>query len=105
MHKRSIERACVELVKKATIVLCGKSPERFWEYYEPYMGQGYHVFNEIILTGLVSLPPLYSNQVIRYLITDLDKNIFDYTSEAEDELGLVKEALKIHLPIYFSECI
>lgn len=96
VHKRSIERACVELVKKATIVLCGKSPERFWEYYEPYMGQGYHVFNEIILTGLVSLPPLYSNQVIRYLITDLDKNIFDYTSEAEDELGLVKEALKIH---------
>lgn len=96
MHKRNIERACVGLVKKATIALCCKSPERFWEYYEPYMGQGYHVFNEIILSGLAELPSQYSNQIMRYLSSDLDKNIFDYTSGAEDELGLVKEVLKIH---------
>ena len=95
-HKRSLERACVELVKKATIALCRKSPERFWEYYEPYMGQGYYVFNEIILTGLAAMPPKYSNRVMRYLRCDMDKNIFDYTSGAEDELGLVKEVLKIH---------
>lgn len=31
-----------------------------------------------------------------YLCSDMDKNIFDYTSGAEDELGLVKEVLKIH---------
>lgn len=96
MYKRSIERACVGLVKKATIALCCKSPERFWEYYEPYMGQGYHVFNEIILSGLAALSPLYSNQIMRYLSNDVDKNVFDYTSGAEDELGLVKEVLKIH---------
>lgn len=96
MHKRSIERACVGLVKKATIALCCKSPERFWEYYEPYMGQGYHVFNEIILRGLAALSPLYSNRIMRYLSNDVDKNVFDYTSGAEDELGLVKEVLKIH---------
>lgn len=96
MHKRGIERACVGLVKKATIVLCCKSPERFWEYYEPYMGQGYHVFNEIILRGLAALSPLYSNRIMRYLSNDVDKNVFDYTSGAEDELGLVKEVLKIH---------
>ena len=95
-HKRSIERACVCLVKKATIALCGKSPERFWEYFEPYMGQGYHVFNEIILTGLAALSSLYSNRIMRYLSNDVDKNIFDCTSGAEDELGLVKEVLKIH---------
>lgn len=95
-YKSSIERVCVELVKKATIVLCGNSPEHFWEYYKPYMGQGYYVFNEIILTGLLHLSPSYSNQVIHYIIFDLDKNIFDYTSGAEDELGLVKEVLKIH---------
>lgn len=96
MHKRSIERACVGLVKKATIALCGKSPKRFWEYYEPYMGRGYHVFNEIILSGLVALSPLYSNRIMRYLSNGVDKNVFDYTSGAEDELGLVKEVLKIH---------
>ena len=96
LHKRSIERACVGLVKKATVALCCKSPERFWEYYEPYMGQGYHVFNEIILKGLAALSPLYSNRIMRYLSNDVDKNVFDYTSGAEDELGLVKEVLEIH---------
>jgi len=96
VHKRSLERACVELVKKATVALCCKSPERFWECYEPYMGQGYYVFNEIILTGLAVLSPEYSNRIMRYLCSDMDKNIFDYTSGAEDELGLVKEVLKIH---------
>ena len=95
-HKRSIERACVGLVKKATIALCCKSPERFWEYYEPFMGQGYPIFNEIILTGLAALPLLYSNRIMRYLSNDVDKNVFDHTSGAEDELGLVKEVLKIH---------
>lgn len=79
-HKRGVERACVCLVKKATIALCGKSPERFWEYYEPYMGQGYYVFNEIILTGLAALSPLYSNRIMRYLGSNVDKNVFDYTS-------------------------
>lgn len=96
VYKRSIERACVCLVKKATIVLCCKSPERFWKYYEPYMGQGYHVFNEIILTGLAVLPSQYSNRIMRYLSNNMDKNVFDYTSGAEDELELVKEVLKIH---------
>ena len=96
MHKRNIERACVGLVKKATIALCCISPERFFEYYEPYMGRGYHVFNEIILSGLAALSPLYSNRIMRYLSNDVDKNVFDYTSGAEDELGLVKEVLKIH---------
>ncbi len=95
-HKRNIERACVELVKKATIALIHKSPDAFWGYYELYMGKGYHVFNEIILNSLAFLSPQYSNQVIRYLSTDLDKNIFDYTSGAEDELELVKKVLKIH---------
>lgn len=95
-HKKNLERACVELVKKATRALGCKSPEHFWKCYEPYMGKGYYVYNEIILTGLTVLPPEYSNRIMRYLYSDMDKNIFDYTSGAEDELGLVKEVLKIH---------
>lgn len=95
-YKRGVERACVELVKKATIILIDKSPDSFWRYYELYMGKGYHIFNEIILTGLAHLPSEYSNRIMCYLSTDLDKKIFDYTSEAEDELGLVQEILKVH---------
>ncbi|WP_249523922.1 hypothetical protein [Fusobacterium nucleatum] len=48
------------------------------------------------MTSLLYMPPQYNDQIIDYLITDFDKNIFDYTSGAEDELGLVEEVLKIH---------
>ena len=95
-HKKGIERACVELIKKANVAVISKSPEKFWKYYEPYMGKGYFVFNEIILHGLSYLPSYYSNQIIRYIGSDLDKNIFDYTSGAEDELELVKNVLRVH---------
>ena len=95
-HKRGIERACVELVKKANAAVISKSPEKFWKYYEIYMGKGYLVFNEIILHGLSYLPSYYSNQIIRYIGSDLDKNIFDYTSGSEDELELVKNVLRVH---------
>ena len=95
-NKRNLERGCVELIKKATMILCKKVPALFWEYYEPYLGKGYYVFNEIILTGLASLPEQYSNQVIRYFCKDLDDKVFDYTSGAEDQLGLAGNVLKIH---------
>lgn len=95
-RKRGIERACVELVKKANAAVISKSPEKFWKYYESYMGKGYFVFNEIILHGLSYLPSYYSNQIILYIGSDLDKNIFDYTSGAEDELELVKNVLRVH---------
>ena len=95
-HKRGIERACVELIKKANVAVISKSPEKFWKYYETYMGKGYFVFNEIVLHGLNYLPGYYSNQIIRYIGSDLDKNIFDYTSGAEDELELVKNVLRVH---------
>lgn len=95
-NKRGIERACVELIKKANVAVISKSPEKFWKYYELYMGNGYHVFNEIILHGLSYLPGYYSNRIIRYIGSDLDKNIFDYTSGAENELELVKNVLRVH---------
>lgn len=96
LHKRGIERACVELIKKANIVLCSKRPEEFWEYYNPYMGKGYTVFNEIILHGLAFMPSKYSNQIIEYISLDFDNNIFDYTSGKDNYLESVKEILNVH---------
>lgn len=95
-HMRGIERCCVELVKKANLTIIAKTPEIFWKRYEPYMGKGYYVFNEIILSGMAYLPENFSNRVIRYICSDLDKNIFDYTSGAEDKLGLAKKVIRAH---------
>ena len=96
INKYGIERTTVKLVKKATIELINKSPQNFWTYYKPYLGKEYHIFNEIILTSLLYMPPQYSDQIIDYLIIDFDKNIFDYTSGAENQLELTGEILKIH---------
>lgn len=96
LHRNSIERAAVELIKKANIAIISKNPEYFWKYYAPYRGKNYAVYNEIILHGMCFLPQSYSNQIIEYLTGDFDKKVFDYTSGAENELGLFEQVLKVH---------
>ncbi len=86
----NIERVSVELVKKAAVALAGNSPDTFWQYFEPYMGMGYAVYNEIILTGLAHLPVRYSDRIIDYITESFNDNIFDYTSGADNELELKK---------------
>lgn len=97
LHKRGLERAAVELIKKANKVIIQTNCELFWEYYEPYMGKNYVVFNEIILHGFQYFPTSYSNQIITYLSSDFDMKVFDYTSGNQEELKLVADVLKIHI--------
>lgn len=94
--KINLERVSVNLVKRANKILINTLPDTFWQIYEPYMGKGYYIFNEIILNGLVQLPSQYSNRVIYYLSKDLDKNLFDYTSGEDDQLKFTKEILRKH---------
>ena len=90
----------MELVKKAAVALADNSPDTFWQYFEPYMGMGYAVYNEIILTGLAHLPVRYSDRIIDYITESFNDNVFDYTSGADNELELVKKVLLKHT----SEC-
>ena len=96
LNHRGLERAAVELLKKANAAIIATDAEYFWEYYGPYMGKNYSIFNELILHGLQFLPESYSDKVVEYLTGDFDKKVFDYTSGAEVQLGLVKKALKVH---------
>ncbi len=105
LYRRGLERAIVELIKKANIAIISSNPECFWEYYSPYMGKNYVVFDEIILHGFRYLPASYSDQVVTYLSKDLDRRIFDYTSGADDSLGLVKEVLRVHTINCSEECL
>ena len=93
---RGIERCCVELIKKQICQSSLKHQKFFGKLYEPYMGKGYYVFNEIILSGMAYLPENFSNRVISYLCSDLDKNIFDDTSGVQDKLELAKKVIKAH---------
>lgn len=96
LNKQGIERAAVRLIEKANKAIITQNPDMFWEYYKPYMGKNYIVYNEIILYGLQYMPSIYSNKVIEYLSSDINKTMFDYTSGADEQLGLAKEVIKVH---------
>ncbi|MDT0192887.1 hypothetical protein [Exiguobacterium sp. BG5(2022)] len=95
-HKGSLERACIQIIKKANAAIIGQEPEKFLENYEKFLGKGNFLFNEIILDGLYRLPERYSDFVITYLYSDFDSNIFDKTSGNGDELFIAKQILKKH---------
>lgn len=89
-----IERATIDIIKKANKNLINNNPKKFWEIYNEYMGKGYQLFNEIILDGLLNFPEEYSDDIIAYLCEDIEKNMFEHTSGSKDELLLTKEILK-----------
>ncbi|WP_074033995.1 hypothetical protein [Exiguobacterium sp. AT1b] len=95
-RKGSLERACIQIIKKANAAIIRQEPEKFLESYEEFLGKGNYLFNEIILDGLYRLPERYSDFVITYLYSDFDSNIFDKTSGNGDELFIAKQILKKH---------
>lgn len=91
-----IERAAVNIIKKANNNLIKNQPEKFWNIYEKYMGKGYPLFNEFILEGFENLPEQYSDKIIEYLCDNFEKNIFEQTSGNNDKLLSTKKVLMKH---------
>ena len=91
-----IERAAINIIKKANNNLIKKQPEKFWNIYEKYMGKGYPLFNEFILEGFENLPEQYSDKIIEYFCDNFEKNIFEQTSGNNDKLLTTKKVLMKH---------
>ena len=104
-NKHTVERLAVEIIKKANQDVIDKNPKMFWDFYRPYMGKNYAVFNEIILDALRYLPTEFSNDVICFLSTDIDSKIFDRTRNEGNELYLAEEAIKYHTLYCDNECV
>ncbi|MGG7176390.1 hypothetical protein ACQPU1_02275 [Clostridium paraputrificum] len=94
-HKNNLERTCVQIIKKANAGIISNNPKEFLEIYSHFMGKGFAIFNEIMLSALLNLPEEYSDYVINYLCEDFDKNIFDITS-GDNKLLLAKDVIKKH---------
>lgn len=95
-HTNNLEHTVLELIKKANIAIIKSNPIQFWDRYEKWMGKGYPIFNEIILHGFSFMPDNFSNQIIGYISTDFDNNIFDLVSGADNKLELVKKVILKH---------
>jgi hypothetical protein len=96
LHKRGLERACIQIIKKANAAIIAQKPDEFIERYIEFLGNGNEIYNEIILEGLYRLPERYSDVVITYLYSDFNSNIFDKTSGNGDQLFLAKQILGKH---------
>lgn len=94
--KRSIERACMSILKKAITTVIKQIPLMFIDKFQLYFGKGYVFINELILHGFEKMPVEYSDMVIDTLMKNPNKNIFDYTSGNGDELGITKNIIRKH---------
>ncbi|MBU5206418.1 hypothetical protein [Bacillus safensis] len=96
IHKRGLERACIQIIKKANAAIISQQPKKFFDRYKEFTGKGNDLFNEIILDGLFRVSESYSDVVINYLCSDLNSNVFDNTSGNGDKLLLAKQILEKH---------
>ncbi|UDM71183.1 NACHT domain-containing protein [Vagococcus fluvialis] len=95
-YNNGLERACINILKKANFNIIMSNPDLFLEYYKEYMGEGFYLFNELILDAMYYLPKSYSDLVIEYLMQDFDKNLFVITDGSNSELTLAKKVLGKH---------
>ncbi|MBD5643890.1 hypothetical protein HYH96_08260 [Clostridium botulinum] len=95
-YDQGMERTCVEIIKKANMVLIKRNPKEFINRYKLYFNKGYNVYNEFILDGLKKFPTDLSNLVINYLYDNFNSLIFDKSSATKNELDKVKDVIEVH---------
>lgn len=96
IHRKTLERACIQLIKKANAAIICSDPQLFWEKYKHYMGKNFQLFNEIILDGFSYMPKQYSDKIVGYLAENIGNNTISNTDNASDKLLLAKKVLAIH---------
>lgn len=92
-HNYSIERTCINILKKVNAILASTNPEKFLEKYANFKGTGNELYNEIYLDALYYLPEKYANSIICYLCTDFNKTMSESTSGSGNRLFLAKRLL------------
>ena len=97
-NKYTIERLCLELLKRASIKLVLNNDfDKFYSYYEKYIGKDFVLFNEIILHCFEVADVKYSDKIIKYICENFEENkIFDITSNSNDKLKVLKNIIKKH---------
>lgn len=93
-HHETIERVCINILKKANRAVISTNPQEFLNYYESFMGKGNDILNELILDALCSFPESLSDAVVSYMCNDFERDIFDKTSGNTDELYIAKLVLE-----------
>ena len=94
ISKYALERACIEILKKANCKYAQNQPEKFVKILKTYMGTGIRLHNEIVLDALKFLPNQYADYIVDYLCTGLERTMIENTSGNKNELLLSKELVR-----------
>lgn len=94
--EHNIQRIAISLLKNATVNLIRKNADDFWKVFSKYLNSGSIIHNEIILYGLLNMPLSEGKKVLSYLFFsfDIDRNIFEYTSDCEESILYTKKILE-----------
>jgi len=90
----TLKRACILIIKAANRAFAKADSNGFIEFYEPYMGKGYDLFNELILDGMINLDNNYADYILNYLCEDITNNCFEHSSEQRDDLYYTKRLVQ-----------
>ena len=95
-NEKNIERVTISLLKNATVNLVRRNADDFWKVFSKYLNLGSIIHNEIILYGLLNMPLSEGKKVLSYLFFsfDIDRNIFEYTSDCEESILYTKKILE-----------
>lgn len=96
-YERNIQRIIITLLKKATQNLIKEDYKELWEIYSKYLNKGFSIHNELILFGLLCMPYEAANDVFSYLFKDINNNCFEYTSDNEQSISMLKEIVKKYI--------
>lgn len=95
-YKNSIERVCINIIKKANAAIISSNPELVWDFFRSLEGSNNDLLNELLLDVFIKFPTSFSDRIISYICDDFNKIVFDKTSGNGDELNLVKQVISKH---------
>lgn len=85
------QRIIISLLKKAAKNVVNSDYNKFWTIFKKYLNQGFSIHNEIILNSIFFMPQSASNEVFKYLFSDINNNCFEYTSNNDQSVCMLKK--------------
>lgn len=90
----TLERTCIQIIKKANRQFAQQEPELLLKMLSNYMGTGSALHNEIVLDALRYLPESYANYIVDYICQSFDTVVLEDTSGNGNKLLLAKMVIE-----------
>ena len=92
----SYKRLLVEIIKSAIQNLCDIDESNIWLYITEFWNVDNYIYKEIILFTFSIISTQYSEEILQYLVSDIKQNMFDYSSNNDNALIVVKNVIHKH---------